>query len=235
MSKEAISTERALKLALEALDVLLTEPIAHKAADRAEYLLLQAAPAIRKALAEQPAQPQEPLCYIATMALNDLQASIYHDVAVYGEDLEDTVAIYTSPPAQQEQVADKHQAFIDSLPSDMEDKMFEQIHYWARQSYARHQRSTRGQTITAADSSDNHIIWAALRWAKENAATPQAQPAQPAQQEPVACANGCRGFAKYPAQRTWVGLTEQEAAECWSTSTVRTWQAIEAKLKEKNT
>jgi hypothetical protein len=36
------------------------------------------------------------------------------------------------------------------------------------------------------------------------------------------------------AQRTWVGLTEQEAAECWSTSTVRTWQAIEAKLKEKN-
>jgi hypothetical protein len=36
------------------------------------------------------------------------------------------------------------------------------------------------------------------------------------------------------AQRQWVGLTEQEAAECWSTSTVRTWQAIEAKLKEKN-
>jgi hypothetical protein len=36
------------------------------------------------------------------------------------------------------------------------------------------------------------------------------------------------------AQRQWVGLTEQEAAECWSTSTVRTWQAIEAKLREKN-
>ena len=35
-------------------------------------------------------------------------------------------------------------------------------------------------------------------------------------------------------QRTWVGLTEKEAAECWSTSTVRTWQAIEAKLKQKN-
>lgn len=50
----------ALKLAQEALDVLLTEPIAHKAADRAEYLLLQAAPAIREALAEQPAQQQEP-------------------------------------------------------------------------------------------------------------------------------------------------------------------------------
>jgi hypothetical protein len=50
-----------LKLALEALDVLLTEPIAHKAADRAEYLLLQAAPAIREALTEQPAQQQEPV------------------------------------------------------------------------------------------------------------------------------------------------------------------------------
>lgn len=41
--------------------------------------------------------------------------------------------------------------------------------------------------------------------------------------------------APQPAQRKpWVGLTEQEAAECWSTSTVRTWQAIEAKLREKN-
>jgi hypothetical protein len=36
------------------------------------------------------------------------------------------------------------------------------------------------------------------------------------------------------AQREWVGLTEQEAAECWSTIAVRTWQAIEDKLKEKN-
>jgi len=36
-------------------------------------------------------------------------------------------------------------------------------------------------------------------------------------------------------KREWIGLTEQEAAECWSTSVVRTWQAIENKLKEKNT
>jgi hypothetical protein len=50
-----------------------------------------------------PAQPavQEPLGYIATMAANDLRASIYGDVTVYGEDLEDTVAIYTTPPAAQ--------------------------------------------------------------------------------------------------------------------------------------
>jgi hypothetical protein len=43
---------------------------------------------------------QEPLGYIASMAANDLRASIYRDVTVYGEDLEDTVAIYTTPPAQ---------------------------------------------------------------------------------------------------------------------------------------
>jgi len=34
--------------------------------------------------------------------------------------------------------------------------------------------------------------------------------------------------------REWRGLTEEEAAACWSVSTVRTWQAIEAALKERN-
>lgn len=38
-----------------------------------------------------------------------------------------------------------------------------------------------------------------------------------------------------PRQREWVGLTEEEAADCWSTSAVKTWKNIEAKLKEKNT
>jgi hypothetical protein len=46
---------------------------------------------------------------------------------------------------------------------------------------------------------------------------------------------GIRADFEEVQQRTWVGLTEQEAAECWSTSTVRTWRAIEAKLKDKNT
>ena len=43
-------------------------------------------------------------------------------------------------------------------------------------------------------------------WAREALAE------QPAQQEPVECANGCRGFVKHspPAQRTWVGLTDEE-------------------------
>jgi hypothetical protein len=61
--------------------------------------------------------------------------------------------------------------------------------------------------------------------------------AQPAPvQEPVESPDDWSDWKVTPpaAQRQWVGLTEQEAAECWSTSTVRTWQAIEAKLKEKN-
>ena len=36
------------------------------------------------------------------------------------------------------------------------------------------------------------------------------------------------------SRRQWQGLTEEEAAACWSTSAIKTWQAIEAKLKEKN-
>ena len=36
-------------------------------------------------------------------------------------------------------------------------------------------------------------------------------------------------------QREWVGLTDDEAAQCWNTSAVQTWKNIEAKLKEKNT
>ena len=65
-------------------------------------------------------------------------------------------------------VQDENQAFIDSLPTDSDDKMYMQIHHWARQSYARHKSLVAGQMITAGDASDTHIIWAALRWAKEN-------------------------------------------------------------------
>jgi hypothetical protein len=36
-------------------------------------------------------------------------------------------------------------------------------------------------------------------------------------------------------QRTWVGLTDEEAADCWSSNAKTTWKNIEAKLKEKNT
>jgi hypothetical protein len=80
-------------------------------------------------------------------------------------------------------VQDENQAFIDSLPTDSDDKMYMQIHHWARQSYARHKSLVAGQMITAGDASDTHIIWATLRWAKENA--PPAQPAVPLTDEQI--------------------------------------------------
>ena len=36
-------------------------------------------------------------------------------------------------------------------------------------------------------------------------------------------------------KREWVGLTAQEAADCWTTSASKTWHNFEAKLKDKNT
>jgi hypothetical protein len=38
-----------------------------------------------------------------------------------------------------------------------------------------------------------------------------------------------------PPQRTWVGLTAQETADCWTTNATKTWNNFEAKLKSKNT
>ena len=80
----------------------------------------------------------------------------------------------------QEPVQDDHQAFIDSLPTDNDDKMFMQIDHWARKSYKRHQSLVRGQAVTTADAFESHIVWAALRWAKENT------PPQRTKQEPEA-------------------------------------------------
>jgi hypothetical protein len=37
-----------------------------------------------------------------------------------------------------------------------------------------------------------------------------------------------------PQQRTWVGLTHEEAAECWTYNDKTSWRNIEAKLKQKN-
>jgi hypothetical protein len=38
----------------------------------------------------------------------------------------------------------------------------------------------------------------------------------------------------YTAPREWVGLTDEERADCWSSSAVQSAINIEAKLKEKN-
>lgn len=70
--------------------------------------------------------------------------------------------------ATRQAAPDEYQQFIDSL--DSEDKMFAQIEKWARESFVHHRSSIRGQQVTAADSETSHIIWATLRWAKEQVA-----------------------------------------------------------------
>jgi hypothetical protein len=50
----------------------------------------------KKAIAEL--ESQEPLGYIASMALNDMRDGIYGEVRVYHEDLGGSVPIYTTPP-----------------------------------------------------------------------------------------------------------------------------------------
>lgn len=82
-------------------------------------------------------------------------------------------AVVVASPVQPSQEDADHQAFIDAL-SDPEDKMFQQIDAWARKSYRHHKSSIRGQQITASDSFDSHLVWAALRWAKENVQPSQA-------------------------------------------------------------
>ena len=38
-----------------------------------------------------------------------------------------------------------------------------------------------------------------------------------------------------PPKRPWVGLTTQEAADCWTTSATKTWNNFESALRSKNT
>jgi hypothetical protein len=123
----------------------------------------------------------------------------------------------TTPPAQPAPVQDEHQAFIDSLPTGSDDKMYMQIHHWARQSYKHHQSLVRGQMITAADASDTHIIWAALRWAKEN--TPPAAPVPNFEAFKEWAANDGYDVAYTHDGIKWVCLNPM-TADLW-----RAWQA----------
>jgi len=90
------------------------------------------------------------------------------------------------------------------------------------------------------------------QWAVEAITAIKEALAQP-EQEPVAWMNdstpsgifarhmeGAKNFGctiplyTTPPQRTWVGLTNEERAECWETIPELAMRKVEAKLKEKN-
>jgi hypothetical protein len=130
---------------------------------------------------EQGFEPEAALQRIALSLIAQLQDARTEVVALHAteQNLRDGIAPKedrATPPAQPAPVQDEHQTFIDSLPKDSEDKMFMQIDYWARESYKRHQSSVRGQVVTGADGYESHVIWATLRWAKENTAAPVQEP-----------------------------------------------------------
>ena len=95
------------------------------------------------------------------------------------EDMEEVLAAISALRAALAQPAEStlndldYESFLAQL-TEPDDRMFEQIDLWTRQSYARHKSSARGQMITAGDNVDSHRVWATLRWAKEFA-----QPVQP--------------------------------------------------------
>ena len=77
----------------------------------------------------------------------------------------------------------------------------------------------------------------------------EAMAEQPAQKRPQNCGTGycsCIECVMEPAQRTWVGLTDEEVWDLWNSYTEepfpewfvdfkRAYKVLEAKLKEKNT
>jgi hypothetical protein len=155
----------------------------------------------------EPAPVQELLGYIATMAANDLRASIYGDVTVYGEDLEDTVAIYTTPPAAQPAVQEgRDWSLLEATQESLREHMAEIKRLKAAQP------APVQEPVAWVNHGENRIT-RATGWDGYGAlyTTPPA------------------------AQKTWVGLTDEERNECTqSPFTADQHRAIEAKLKGKN-
>ena len=90
----------ALKLALEALEVYWGKA-EHRRTKEDESKAIKAITAIKEALEQPPLQvqpQQQPLGWIASMALNDLRCGIFRAVTIYGAELDETIPIYTTPP-----------------------------------------------------------------------------------------------------------------------------------------
>jgi hypothetical protein len=61
-----------------------------------------------------------------------------------------------------------------------------------------------------------------------------AQPEQEPVEDVVAYHSDGTSTVRIAPKRPWVGLTAQEAADCWTTSATQTWHNFEAALRSKN-
>ena len=155
------------------------------------------------AAAPQPAQQQEPVAlgYMNAGQVYEMQhGKLPYGYVYLSEGPGARVAIYTSPPAQQEPMA---------WPAGLIERIT-----------AAEQRIQDGHAPRRipADPTDVDLVLAEVRYLLEGKQPPFWVSTSP------------------PAQRTWVGLTEEEINIAAS---VQSWKpfarAIEAKLKEKNT
>jgi len=193
MSKEANSTFRALKLALEALETLHNENM--------DYLT-------RNKLGGENNQ-----CMVfAREAITALREALAQDVPEVG----------FGNTALDKMAENARELGLDYEPAQQEPEIVQRVKRFAGKTL----RTARNPNITAREC---------IELANWIAAAPQ-----PAQQEPVACANGCRGFVKHSpqTQRTWVGLTDDEMIDlqdrCGLSIHRSDFEAIEAKLRNKN-
>jgi hypothetical protein len=180
---------------------------------------------------------QEPLGYIASMAANDLRASIYRDVTVYGEDLEDTVAIYTTPPATQPAVQEgRDWSLLEATQESLREHMAEIKRLKAAQP-APVQEPVAWVTGFYAGRCVIQTINPAAILPVGIALYTAPQPV------PVKTYHDGKPWPVAP--KPWVGLTDEEVWDLWNSHTEepfpewfvdfkQAYKPIEAKLKEKN-
>jgi len=96
------------------------------------------------------------------------------------------------------------------------------------------------ETLDAGDTYKTHNAATALRQAIAEAEKPWVKTyagGKPNYTTPVHASDMSQERVDETAKRKheWVGLTDEERAECWNSSAVQSAINIEAKLKEKNT
>lgn len=156
------------------------------------------ADSLRVVMQDQAAETIESLCDALEAAQSEIERLKLVALDQWAQ--KTTVPVGASPAQPSQQDIDL-QAFINTL-TDPDDKMFEQIELWTRQSYAHHKSRIGGQQITAADSVDSHRVWAALRWAKEYGA----QPSQARELEQPRLTVRLTSFPESNGKRNWTAL-----------------------------
>jgi hypothetical protein len=161
-----------------------------------------------QALAQPPLPVQEPVAWVCYGAPGKRDID-FEEADING--LPIGTLLYTTPPAQ---------------PAPVQEPVA-WMHEWAD--------GERIPLMYASDSRGNDEPVSVRPLVFGDTAPPAAQPPLPAQEPDELTIAYMSGLYDGKKKRPWVGLTAQEAADCWTTSATKTWHNFEAALKEKNT